>query len=372
MDVDTIPVSGADDLERHLDQLASDPTLLPDGKLFDQVELQITGIFANPSLSLSLAPDANILPLIPRLLPKITDILKRYQRDPAVLCSLATKLLGPLTFTQVLSLASEQAIIQALRSPAPSANLLAMTILAKAAKSPSDAAILAAMKDTVTNFLAQWLSAPQVEVGEKGSKILGDLLDVDADTRPPQGLAVSGVEIAVRKPPGQGFMWRRIFHDRDLYGLLLSRCSNGPHHDAQEEELTPQQLSLAQGRLLRVLPRLSALNFSAVTRTDFPELHRQYANAEATGGLLSFAALHMVDKQDMLMHLSLIDFFETLLSVQRITPFSTYKVDTLRKLYQEATKQDHALRNAILSLPERTVPEEADELRQFIRDISTG
>ncbi|KAI0188652.1 hypothetical protein EV127DRAFT_119272 [Xylaria flabelliformis] len=353
MDVDAIPVSGVDDLEKHLDQLVSDPTLPPDSKLFDHVELQMT--------------DANTPALIPRLLPKITDILKRYQRDPAVLCSLATKLLAPLSFIQVVGLASEDAIIQALRSPAPSANLLAMTILAKAAKSPSDAAILAAnMKTVITSFLTRWLSAPQVEVGEKGSKVLGDLLDIDSDTRPPEGLAVSGVEIAVRKPLGQGAMWRRIFHDRDVYGLILSLCSNGPHQSAE----TPQQLSLAQGRLLRILPRLSALNLAAVTKSHFPELHQQYANSEGVGGLLYFAALDMIDKEDILMHLSLIDFFETVISIQRITPFSTYKMDTLRTLYRKASKQDDMLKNAILSLPERTVPEEADELRRFIHDIS--
>ncbi|KAI1163811.1 hypothetical protein F5B18DRAFT_618311 [Nemania serpens] len=357
MDTDTIAVSGADDLENHLDQLVIDPTLPLDHKLFDDVELQIT--------------DANVLPLIPRLLPKITDILKRYQRDPAVLCSLATKLLGPLSFTQVMSLASEEALLQALRSPAPSANLLAMTILAKAAESPSDAAILAAMKDIITSFLTQWLSAPEVEVGEKGARVLGDLLDIDSEARPPQGLVVSGVEIAARKPQGQGFVWRRIFHDRDVYRLILSLCSSGPHQGA-EAGLSSQQLSLAQGRLLRILPRLSALNFAALTKTDFPELHQRYGDAEASGGLLHFAALHMIDRADLLIHLSLVDFFETFLSIQRITPFSTYKIDTLRKLYQDATRQDDTLRNAILSLPERTVPEEADELRRFIYDISTG
>ncbi|KAI1109606.1 hypothetical protein F5Y14DRAFT_458053 [Nemania sp. NC0429] len=357
MATDTVAVSGVDELENHLDQLVTDPTLPLDPKLFDHVELQIT--------------DANVLPLIPRLLPKITDILKRYQRDPAVLCSLATKLLGPLSFTQVMSLASEEAIIQALRSPSPSANLLAMTILAKAAQSPSDAAMLAAMKDIITSFLAQWLSAPQVEVGEKGARVLGDLLDIDSEVRPPQGLAVSGVEIAVRKPRGQGFMWRRVFHDRDIYGLILSLCSSGPHQ-AAAGGLSSQQLSLAQGRLLRILPRLSALNFGLLTKTDFPELHQRYGDVEASGGLLYFAALHMIDKADLLIHLSLVDFFETFLSIQQITPFSTYKMDTLRKLYQEATRQDETLRNAILSLPERTVPEEADELRRFIHDISTG
>ncbi|KAI0467657.1 hypothetical protein F4859DRAFT_506604 [Xylaria cf. heliscus] len=371
MDTDTIPVSGLDELEKHLDQLASDPALPPDIKLFDHVELQMTGT-RNVTLLTRRPPDANIPPLIPRLLPKITDILKRYQHDPAVLCSLATKLLGPLGFIQVVELASEEAIVQALRSPAPSANLLAMTILAKAARSPGDAAILAAnMKGAITSFLTRWLSASQVEVGEKGSRVLGDLLDIDADARPPEGLAVSGVEIVARKAPGQGSMWRRIFHDRDVYGLILSLCSNGPHQ-AAEGGLTPQQLSLAQGRLLRILPRLSALNIAAVTQSRFPELHRRYTNSDGVGGLLYFAALDMIDKEDVLMHLSLIDFFEAMISIQRITPFSTYKMDTLRTLYREASKQDNTLKNAIMSLPERTVPEEADELRRFIHEISAA
>ncbi|KAI1092201.1 hypothetical protein F5B19DRAFT_492627 [Rostrohypoxylon terebratum] len=347
MDTDTIPVTGVDELEKHLDELLSDPTLLPNPKLFDDVELQLT--------------DANILPLVPKLLPKITEILKKYQQDPAVLCSLAIKLLGPLSFTQILSLASEEALIQALRSPAPSANLLAMTVLEKAAKSPSDAAILAMMNNTVANFLTQWLSAPQVEVGEKGSRVLGDLLDVDSDTRPPDGLSVNGMEIVVRKPPGQGLVWRRIFHDRDIYDLILSLCSS--------DQLGTQQRSLAQGRLLRILPRLAALNFRAVTWTEFSDLNQRYTNVGDNGGLLHFAALHMVDKEDMLVHLNLIDFFEAFLSIQRITPFSTYKMDTLAKLLKDATAQDSVLKASILTLPERTVPEEAEDLGRFIQEI---
>ncbi|KAI0481995.1 hypothetical protein GGR56DRAFT_164541 [Xylariaceae sp. FL0804] len=353
MDADIIPVSGLDELDKHLDELIADPTLVPNVKLFDDVELQLT--------------DANTPPLIPRLLPKITEILKSIQQDPAVLCGLAVKLLRPLDFTQVLSLASEDAIIRALRSPAPSANLLAMAILEKAANSPGDAAILAAMSNLVTSFLTQWLSAPQVEVGEKGSKVLGDLLDVDCDTRPPEGLSLSGMEIMVRKPPGQGFMWRRLFHDRDTYGLLLSLCRVGPHQNA-DGGLTEQQVSLAQGRLLRVLPRLAALNFGAVTRNSFPELNQRYANFDS-GGLLHFAALHMIDRDDALMHLSLVDFFEALVSIQRITPFSTYKMDTLKKLVRDAVSHDPPLKAALLSLHERTIPEEADDLKQLIREL---
>ncbi|OTB03850.1 hypothetical protein M426DRAFT_59680 [Hypoxylon sp. CI-4A] len=347
MDTDTIPVTGVEDLEKHLDELLADPTLPPTTKLFDDVELQLT--------------DANIPPLITRLLPKITEILKQYQQDPSILCSLAIKLLGPLSFTQILSLASEEAIIQALRSPAPSANILAMTVLEKGTRSPGDAAILAMMTNLVSNFLTQWLSAPQVEVGEKGSRVLGDLLDIDCDTRPPDGLSINGMEIATRKPLGQGLVWRRIFQDRDIYELILSLCSDGP--------LSTQQKSLAQGRLFRVLPRLAALNLHAVTWTDFADLNQRYAGVHGNGGLLHFAALHMIDKEDMLVHLNLIDFFEVLISIQRITPFSTYKMDTLKKLVADATAQDNVLEAAIRSLPERTVPEESEDLSRFIQEV---
>ncbi|KAI0880547.1 uncharacterized protein GGS22DRAFT_182239 [Annulohypoxylon maeteangense] len=347
VDTDVIPVTGIEELGKHLDELIADPSLLPIPKLFDDVELQLT--------------DANILPLIPRLLPKITEILKQYQQDPAVLCSLAIKLLGPLSFTQILSLAPEEALIQALRSPAPSANILGMVVIEKAAKSPSDAAILGMMKNLVTNFLTQWLSAPQVEVGEKGTKVLGDVLDVDCDTRPPDDLSVNGMEIVVRKQPGQGLVWRRIFQDHDIYDLILSLCVSG--------QLGSQQQSLAQGRLLRVLPRLAALNFRAVTWTDFSDLNQRYSNINGNGGLLHFAALHMVDKGDMLVHLNLVDFFEAFLSIQRITPFSTYKMDTLTKLLKDATAQDNVLKASIFTLPERTIPEEAEDLGRFIREV---
>lgn len=361
MDTDTVPVTGVDELDAHLEALMDDPALPPVTKLFDDVELQLN--------------DANIPPLIPRLLPKITKILKQYQQDPAVLCSLAIKLLGPVSFTQVIAMASEEALIQALRSPAPSANLLVMAILQKAARSPADAAILAMMNSIVSAFLTTWLSAPQVEVGEKGTKVLGDLLDTDCDLQPPPAGAPStttlnGMEIAIRtKPPGQGLMWRRVFHDHDIYGLILSLGSRGPHQSA-EGGLSEQQLTLAQGRLLRLMPRLAALNLVAVSRTDFPDLNERYvSDASSDEGLLHFVALHMVDKEDLLMHLNLIDFFEELVSLQRITPYSTFKMDTLRKLMKDALRGDDRLRSAMADLPNRTVPEEAEELRTFVRDI---
>ncbi|KAK8081094.1 hypothetical protein PG997_008912 [Apiospora hydei] len=361
MDTDTVPVTGVDELDAHLDELIANPAMKPTVKLFDDVELQLN--------------ETNIPPLIPRLLPKITEILKQYQQDPAVLCSLAVKLLGPVSFTQVLSMASEEALIQALRSPAPSANLLAMAILEKAARSPADAAILAMMNNIISAFITTWLSAPQVGVGEKGTKVLGDLLDTDCDAPPlshgvQSSTTLNGMEIAVRnKPPGQGLMWRRIFHDRDIYALVLSPGQPGraperrgrpgraaadpgprpaPPPDApsrrpepgrhQPHRLPGSQRTLRLGCFRR--PRSSSLCDPAHGGqggpAHAPEPHRLLR------GVRQPPAHH---------------------------PYSTFKMDTLRKLMKDALKGDDRLRSAMIDLPNRTVPEEAEELRRFVREI---
>ncbi|KAK3389457.1 hypothetical protein B0H63DRAFT_99256 [Podospora didyma] len=369
MELDTTPISGLDELDRHLDDLVQDPTLPLNAKLFDDVELQLT--------------ETNIPPIIPRFLPRLTIILKQYTGDPTILASLAIKLLGPVSFTQILSLASEESLIQALDSPAPAANLLAMTVLHKAAASPGDAALLSAMAPLVASFIRRWLAAPQVEVGQKGGKVLGDLLDVDCELPPPPPGAAGGLdtstEIVLRKSPGQGKMWRRVFADRGIYALLVALCA-GRHADTSNDE---HQQSLAQGRVLRVLPRLAALNLQAVSRSEFPaSTSVRKTNGHASSqpissprqgeGLLQFAALRMVDKNDMLMHLSLVDFFEAFVTLMRVTEHSSYKVDTVRAILAQATADDAVLKEALLTLPERIIQDEADDVRRWLREVMPG
>lgn len=322
-------------------------------------------IFQNGDLKPRNETEANIPPLLPTLLPKLTAILKTTPHDPAPVVSLTIKLLSPVPFTQTLQLADESSLITALRSPAPSANLLALAILDKASASPSDAAILSLMPRVVEELLRRWLSAPQVEVGEKAGRVLGDLLETDCELPPPSALPNLGTEVARRRAPGQGRMWRRIFHDHELFGLVLSLARGwDPEGDA---ELSEHQLSLAQGRVLRLLPRLASLNIVEVGTSQFPEL-----TASNEVGLLQLAALRMVDRGDTLMHLSLIDFFETLLSVMRVAEQTHRTMGILRDLVREASKDDEMLRKALRSLPDRTVPEESEQLRTFIRDVMTG
>jgi hypothetical protein len=322
--------------------------------------------------------------LIPRFLPRLTTILKQYQQDPAVLASLSVKLLQPVSFTQILSLASEDSLIQGLRSPAPSANILAMTIIEKASRTPADAALLSTMPALVSEFLRSWLVSPHVEIGQKGGIVLGNLLDIDCELPPPPPPSSAediSQAIVLRKSPGQGKLWRRVFLDRDVYRLMLAICSGHDPATSSDEK----QLSLAQGRLLRILPRLAALNFRAVARSEFASptpVHQTNGNTTSeeeqrqrnADSLLHFAALRMVDRRDRLMHLSLVDFFEAFVSLMRpgVTEYSAYKVETIRSLLREATGQDPELKAALLSLPDRIVPEEADEVRSWIREVLPG
>ncbi|OIW32279.1 hypothetical protein CONLIGDRAFT_264658 [Coniochaeta ligniaria NRRL 30616] len=369
--METVPVTGLEELDKHLDELVEDPTIDLNAKLFDHVELQLT--------------DANIPPLIPRFLPRLTTILKQYQQDPAILASLSVKLLQPVSFTQILSLASEDSLIQALQSPAPSANILAMTVIEKASRTAADVAILSTMPVLVSEFLRRWLASRHVEVGQKGGIVLGNLLDIDCELPPPPPPSSSSdmsQAIVLRKAPGQGKLWRRIFLERNIYRLILDICSGRDPDTASDE----RQLTLAQGRLLRILPRLAALNFHAVSRSEFaspiPSYFTNGARAaeeenqrqRSVDSLLHFAALRMVDRRDRLMHLSLVDFFEAFVSLMRpgLTDYSAYKVETVRGLLREATAEDAELRAALLSLPDRIVPEEADELRRWIREVLPG
>lgn len=288
-----------------------------------------------------------------------------------------------------MSLTNEGALIAALRSQAPSANILGMTILEKAASSPSDVETLAEMtSDVHENFVRRWLFAPEVEVAEKGSKVLYALLETDSEVVPLRqvqhavtvdGIAWSssatGSANGSERPTGSGKLWQRL--TSELPVLVLIYVSTKTTTDF-EKPITPHQASLAQGRLLRLLPRLAALNFSYVSRPLVAEREQIEGLEERPlppfPPLLEFVGCQMVDKTDMLMHLSLIDFFEALISLMRIRVDQGGNdrasiISTLKDVVGKATENDNVLKAALLSLPDRTVPEEAEGLRAFVMEI---
>ena len=295
----------------------------------------------------------------------MTQILLSYGQDPTLLANLSIKLLQQVPFTQALTLASEDALVQALRSPAPSANLLAITVIHKAARSPSDTAILSIMQGVILEYVITWLSTPQVEVGEKATQVLGDLLEVDCDRRTSAGLSTQmhGLQIASRMPPGQGLLWRRIFQDRQIYQTILDLCSPKTVGTAKGQ-LNERQKSLAQGRLLRLLPRLAGLDFQTITHTQFQGIEAEYG-VEGGEGLLYFAAAHMVNKEaDLLMHYTLIDFFTTFLGAMSVTDLSKVTVDYLAVLMKKVAGEDETMYKTLEGVA--TNPETSPELVELL------
>lgn len=264
-----------------------------------------------------------------------------------------------------MQLASEDSLIRALESPAPSANILAMAVIEKAAKTPSDTAILSIMKPVLVAFLRTWLSSPSVEVGEKATKALGDLLDVDCDRASAASLNanMNGLEISNRNPPGQGLLWRRIFHDRDVYKLFYDLCSLETM-GKEEGQLDERQKSLAQARLLRVIPRLAALDFAAISRSDFPDIGLSYGHYHGQLGLLHFAAVHMINKEDVLMHITLIDFFAEFLDVLSLTQISGTTMAYLAELMKTVTYHDQVMYKSLESLA--ASPNSSPELLELL------
>ncbi|TGO44565.1 hypothetical protein BOTNAR_0794g00020 [Botryotinia narcissicola] len=356
MDIDDTPIFKLEELEAHLQDLVNSPDTPIDTKLFDAVELQLT--------------EYNISPLIPKLLPTITQILLTTQQDPTVLASLSVKLLQPITFPQALQLASEDALILALRSPIPAANILAITIIQKATKSPADVVNLSGMRGVVENYIRTWLSSPHVGVGEKATQVLGELLDVDSVrelTHITNG--VGNMDIGSQRPPGQGALWRRIFQDVEIYELLFSLCSLKTIGKG-DGQLDEKQKTLAQARLLRILPHLVTVGFDYLTRPTLSQVDKEYISTQDDGklGLLYFAAMEMVDKEDLLMHMTLTIFFlELLESLSTVEwffgPRQTYVAEMIRKAMESDVELRQSIEGVTLS------PESTSQTKELISSL---
>ncbi|GJN70642.1 hypothetical protein VFPFJ_08856 [Purpureocillium lilacinum] len=360
--MDSVPISGLEELQAHLQQLVDDPAVPFNLKAMDDVELQLT--------------EDNIPPLLPTLLPPLTQILKTTTQDPTPLLSLTIKLLSPLSFTRTLTIADPPSLLTALRSPLPGANLLALAIIHKAAGAPSDASILSTLPEVVEELVRCWLESLDTGVGERAARVLGDLLETDCEVIGGEGVngvanvdGVNGTEVVKRRLPGHARLWSLILQTRPNLSLIQSRCTLEAEVD--EPSRTARQVSISQGRLLRLLPRLAALNLRVISSTPFADLFMLpgVVSEQVGSGLLQWAALGMVDKSDFLMHLTLNDFFETLVSVMRVSTRSPDIDIAIKALVKTAVRNDMELGAALETLPDRTVEEEAEALRRYISGL---
>ncbi|GAD91918.1 hypothetical protein ANI_1_86154 [Paecilomyces variotii No. 5] len=240
------------------------------------------------------------------LLTRISQLLPLLQEDPTPLTTLGTKAAEYLSFSDVRSIDPPVNLIAGIKAPSPPVNLLALSLLGKAGRTPSDAAIIAGNSELVSSVVELWLSTSTTAVSQAAFDVLWSLLEVDHASQLEDGDQHSKRDEAAA---GQGLMWRRVFGDKDVYGLFFSIC--GLVDALIPGQLTKQERTVAQGRLMDFIVKAASLRWDAVSESHIPDIESKYESSS----LLHFAACRMVDTGDVLMHMTLLNFYRELLQI---------------------------------------------------------
>ena len=282
-----------EELQNHISDVQQNPATPLDERL-----LESSKTFLAPNI----APDVSA-----RLVQQLARFVTTLEQDPAPVNDLLLKLLEPYSFSDVLSFEFPIDFVAGLDVAAQPFNLLTLSLLDKATATSNDAAILATKPAVVLAIVRLWLCTPDTGVADHAEKVLFDLLLADKQT-PERSDGLTTVHTG----SNQGPVWRRIFGDKDIYTFFFAACSlNESHPDIR---LSSRQKSLAQARLLQWLSHVASLDWSIVTCSHHPTVEASYGLKPTDKGLLQFAACNMVDyKDDILMHMSLINFYTDLL-----------------------------------------------------------
>lgn len=280
-----------EEVKFHLDAVQKDPSIPLDTTLLDRLKLQLTE-------DLDPVVPATLLALIPQLLVVL-------QEDPTPLTVLGVRATAYLSFADLQSVQPPVDFIAGFKAPSPPINELALSLLSKAGASPSDAAIVAGDSDLVASLVELWLSTASTSVAQAALDTLWTLLEIDLAST----LESEEEEGSRGKASGQGLMWRRLFTDKDVYGKLFSLCSLA---DNGLGALPKRETTVAQGRLMGLLVRAGKLRWDIISTSQVHAVEAKYKS----DSLLHFAACQMVDKTDVLMHMTLLNFFCDLLEIE--------------------------------------------------------
>ncbi|KAJ5470191.1 hypothetical protein N7530_007548 [Penicillium desertorum] len=308
--------SAFDAVRSHLAQVQENPSVALDIPLIDKLKLQLV------------ESTDRVVPAT--LLSQISVLLPILQEDPTPITTLGIRATAYFTFTDLQSVDPPINLVAGFKAPSPPINLLALSLLAKAGQKYSEAAIVAGDSDLVASLVELWLSTSSGEVAQAALDTLWALLEVDVANYLENGeYEHTGDE----SHAGQGLLWRRVFTDKDVYGLLFGLCSL--QSDAPGD-LSKRERTLAQGRLMTLLAKAGKLRWDIISTAQVPEIEAKYQSSS----LLHFATCHMVQVTDVLMHMTLLNFFRELLeidgpglvarsSVQSSSTFSSPALDFL-------------------------------------------
>lgn len=245
------------------------------------------------------------------LLNQLSDLLPTLQQDPTPVTGLIQCLVFPRKYDlkRVLTIQPPVDFIAGLSSPLSPINFVVLSLLEKATYRKSDSDIMAGKADVIAALIKLWLCTPDTAVAGWAHDVIVGLLLADEGGNT---MSDSGIM-------DEGLMWRRILRDRDIYGSIFSICSLNTA--GQEGPLSRREKTVSQARLLDMLLKIDS---RPVRMSQIPEIEQRFG--VSNGGLLHFAAIHMVDyRGDVLMHMTLIQFYANYLGTGH-----TFALDFLR------------------------------------------
>ncbi|KAF9697416.1 hypothetical protein EKO04_004846 [Ascochyta lentis] len=292
------------DLSAHLQTVESEPATQLDTDLLEQCELfTSTPEYRNQTWRETQSLFLQIAALLPLL-----------QQDPSALVHFIIKLAAPYRFEDIKDVDFEIALdLQA----TPFHGLI-LSLLDKSTASAADTQALANRPGVVASIVRLWLCTQDAGIATQAEDLLISLLKASKN----EPLSIGGED--TKHTYGTGPMWRRLFNDRDIRSLYYYHTSLNKLSSPPLPILGTRDKTIAQARLLSWLPRVGLMHWNALVASRTSDVEREIGLSEDEG-LLHYATTKMVDtKDDMLMYMTLINFFSVLVTTVKTTPHLTH------------------------------------------------
>jgi hypothetical protein len=288
------------ELSDHLQKVDQDPTTPLDTDLLERCELSTN----TPEYRSQVWKDTRPLFL------QIAALLPKLQQDPTPLTHFIIKLAEPYRFDDIKDIDFEIG----LDLKAIPFHSLILTLLDKATTSSTDAQTLANRPAVMLAIVRLWLCTEDAGVATQAEELLTSLLEVSKN----EPVSIDGKSSL--HTYGTGPIWRRLFGDRDISSLYYHYTSLKNLSSPPLPLLNKRNKTISQARLLSWLPRVAAMDWNAVTSPYRLDAEKEVGLKEEQG-LLHYAALKMVDTEDdMLMHMTLIQFYSVLITTVKAKP----------------------------------------------------
>ncbi|CAO2647999.1 Nn.00g089210.m01.CDS01 [Neocucurbitaria sp. VM-36] len=298
------PSAVLSELSAHLQEVDNEPTTSLDTDLLEKCEL----FTSTPEYRSQIWKETRPLFL------QIAALLPKLQQDPSALTHFIIKLAEPYRFDDIKDIDFEIGLdLQAV----PFHSLI-LTLLEKATASSSDAQALANRPAVISGIVRLWLCTQDAGIATQAENLLIALLKMSKN---------EPMAIETESPLhtyGTGPMWRRLFGDRDIISLYYQYTSLKQFKSPPLPLLNKRDKTIAQARLLSWLPRVGTMDWNSVVSSHDLDVVRE-AGLRKGQGLIHYAALKMVDTEDdMLMHMTLINFFSVLITTVKMKPHLTH------------------------------------------------